>query len=287
MTDKKRSGLRIVRDYIFILVGCLVTAIGLNIFLIPNKIPDGGFTSLAMVLHYLLNVPVGMTLLVLNLPVLLLGLKVLGRRFSLNTMFGAVALAVSIDATVKFVPVITHNPLLAALYGGVLCGIGMGTVFRFRGSTAGTDLAAAIVNRLTGIKVGSSLMMVDFVIILLAGIVFGNMELCLFGLITVFTTAYLVDFIQEGWESAKMFMIISNRPQAVAEHVMEELERGVTFLHGQGGYTGESKDVLFCVVSKREVTKLRDAIRDIDERAFVIVADAREVMGEGFTPHHR
>lgn len=274
---------RHIRNYLGITLGAVLTAIALNMFLIPNKVAAGGVSGFATVLHYLLGLPVGMTMLALNIPLFLLSVKILGAKFGANTLFGAAVLSLAIDLSAPYTPVLTTDLFLSSLYGGVLAGVGMGLVFRFKGTTAGTDLLAAIINKLFKVSVGQALLSVDFFVIAFAGLAFASAELSLYALISLFVTSQIIDLIQEGPSTSKAFFIVSGEPDAVARKIMEELDRGVTFLQGRGGYTGESRDVLFCVVTTSEVTKLKDIVNSIDGKAFVIVADVHDVLGEGFT----
>jgi uncharacterized membrane-anchored protein YitT (DUF2179 family) len=271
------------RDYVGITLGAIITAVSLNMFLIPNKVAAGGVSGLATVLHYLLGLPVGMTMLALNIPLFALSVKVLGARFGINTLFGATILSVAIDLTAPFMPVLTQDLLLSSLYGGILAGIGMGLVFKFKGTTAGTDLLAAILNKLFGVSVGQALLGVDFFVIASAGVAFHSAELSLYALISLFVTTQIIDLVQEGPSSAKAFLIMTCQPEDVADAIMDELSRGVTLFQGKGGYTGDVRDMLLCVVSTSEVTLLKELVYRLDTRAFVIVADAHEVLGEGFT----
>ena len=272
-----------LRGYAGITLGAVLTAIALNMFLIPNKVAAGGVSGMATVIHYLVGAPVGVTMLALNIPLFFASVKVLGAKFGLRTLLGAAILSLAIDLTAPYTPVLTHDLLLSSLYGGVLSGIGMGLVFRFGGTTAGTDLLAAIINKLTRISVGQALLAVDFFVIASAGIAFASAELSLYALISLWLTSYIIDLVQEGPSTAKAFFIVSQRPEAVAERIMNDMDRGVTFLQGKGGFTGQSRDVLFCVVSTSEVIRLKNIVDDVDPRAFVIVADAHEVLGEGFS----
>lgn len=272
-----------VRNYSGITLGAILTAVALNMFLIPNKIAAGGVSGMATVLHYISGLPVGLTMLALNIPLFIASVKVLGMKFGLKTLYGAAILSVVIDVTAPYTPVLTRDLLLSSFYGGALSGIGMGLVFRFGGTTAGTDLAAAIINKLTKISVGQSLLMVDFFVIAAAGIAFASAELSLYALISLFITSHIIDLVQEGPSTAKAFFIMSLESEKVARHIMEELDRGVTFFQGRGGYTGQSREVLFCVVSTSEVSRMKILIHNVDPHAFVIVADTHEVMGEGFT----
>lgn len=274
---------RDIRNFAGITLGAILTAVALNMFLIPNKVAAGGVSGLATILHYLLGFPVGVTMLALNVPLFLAAVKVLGAKFGMRTLYGAAILSVAIDLSAPFIPVLTHDLLLSSLYGGVLSGVGMGLVFRFGGTTAGTDLAAAIINRLTRISVGQALLSVDFFVIAIAGIAFASAELSLYALISLWLTSYIIDLVQEGPTSAKAFFIMSDKAQEVADRVMTEMGRGVTFFQGKGGFSRQEREVLFCVVSVRELVALKELIYAVDPAAFVIVADTHEVLGEGFT----
>ena len=275
-----------LRDYLGIVLGTVITAVALNMFLIPNKVAAGGISGLATVLHHTFGLPVGMTMLAFDIPMFLLSVKILGTRFGMNTLLGAGILAASIDLSAPFVPVLTHDLLLNSLYGGILAGVGMGIVFKFKGTTAGTDLAAAIIHKLTKISIGQALLGVDCFVIATAGIVFGSAELSLYGLISLFVTTQIIDLVQEGSSNAKAFFIMSHSPEQVSEAIMTELGRGVTFLAGRGAYTHADREVVFCVVSTREVSAVKDLVYRIDCQAFVIVTDAHEVLGEGFSTYH-
>lgn len=272
-----------LRNVVGIMLGAVVTAVSLNVFLIPNKVAAGGVSGLATVLHYLLGLPVGMTMLALNVPLFLVSVKLLGARFGWNTLLGAVFLSAAIDISAPLIPVLTQDLLLNSLYGGVLVGIGMGIVFRFNGTTAGTDLAAAILHKLFKISVGQALLAVDFFVIASAGIVFQNAELSLYALISLFVTTQIIDLIQEGPSTGKAFFIMTVNPAVLADSILREMSRGVTFFQGRGGYTKECREILLCVVSTREVTRLKELVYHFDRKAFVIVADVHEVLGEGFT----
>ncbi len=276
-----------LRSYGGIILGALITAVALNMFLIPNKVAAGGVSGLATVLHHLLGFPVGLTMLCFDIPLLLLSVRVLGSRFGVNTLFGAATLSLSIDILAPYIPVLTGELLLASIYGGIMSGIGLGIVFRFEGSTAGTDLVAAMFNKLFGFSVGQSLLGIDFFVITIAGLAFSSVELSLYALISLFLTTQIIDLVQEGPTSAKAFFIMTGKGEQVAREIMDKLDRGVTYLQARGAYTGEAREMLFCVVGKREITKIKDIVYHIDKQAFVIVADAHEVLGEGFKAYKK
>lgn len=270
-----------IYEYFMVTLGVVLTALGYNWFLIPNKIAAGGVSGIATVLHHLWGFPVGITMLALNLPLFVAVTYILGPRFGLKSIYGAVLLGVLTDIFGVFTSPITGDPLLAAIYGGSLVGIGIGLTMRYRGSTGGTDLAALLVNHFTQMRVGQALLMVDTGIILIAGIVFGP-ELALYAFLSLFISSKSIDLVQEGTGYNKAAYIISQKPEEIAEAIMIKLERGVTALQGIGMFTKNERQVLFVIVSRQEISFIKDMVRDIDPQAFLVISDVREVLGEGF-----
>lgn len=273
---------KIIREIAGVSGGVILTALGLDVFLIPNKIAAGGVSGLSTVLHYLTGVPVGAAMLALNVPLFVAGIYRLGLKFGFRSLYGTVALSCAVDALAPFVPPFTGDNLLACLFGGVLTGLGLGVVFRFRGTTGGTDLAAAILRTYTGANVGQLLFAVDAAVVLTAGLVFRSAELAMYALLTIFVAAWLIDTVQEGFSYAKAFIIVSGRAREVAAAVLHDLGRGATAWTARGLYTGAEREVVLTVVHRSEVTRLKDIVYGIDPRAFVILADVHEVLGEGF-----
>jgi uncharacterized membrane-anchored protein YitT (DUF2179 family) len=274
--------MRIFYEVAGVSLGVLLVALGLDMFLIPNKIAAGGVSGIATIIHYLVGAPVGAAILALNIPLFAMGIYRLGLNFGFRSLFGTITLSLAVDVLAPVLPVPTNDILLASLYGGVLTGLGLGLVFRSRGTTGGTDLAAAILRTYTGVNVGQLLFLVDGVVVLAAGIAFRSAELAMYALITIFIAAWLIDVVQEGLSYAKAFLIISERSDVIAEAIMAGLDRGATTWPAQGVYTGARKQVLFSVVNRAEVTRLKDIVYGVDPRAFVILADVHEVLGEGF-----
>lgn len=270
------------RDYLGIAIGAIITAVSLNMFLIPNKIAAGGVSGLATVLYYLLHWPVGIIMLTFNIPLFIIGVKLMGPRYGLNTLFGAGMLSIAIDVMAPYTPILTNDLLLNSLYGGVVGGIGLGIVFRSKGNTAGTALAAVILNKLFGIRIGQAMMAADFFVIVFAGVAFKSAELALYALIAMFVTGQIIDLVQEGPVSSKAFFVMSSVPGKLAESIISEIDRGVTVFEVKGGYTGEPKEMLLCVVDTSQVTQLKELIYEIDSKAFIIVTSAHEVLGNGF-----
>lgn len=273
---------KIVFEYLGITIGCIFMAISLNAFTVPNKIAPGGVSGLSTVIFYITKIPVGITMLALNIPLFILGIKTLGKGVGIKTLYGTIALSIFVDY-ILIIPTFTADLLLASVYGGIILGLGLGIVFRFGGTTGGTDLAAAIVNKyIPGFTLGTILMVIDFFVVLIAGLVFKQAEISLYSLISLFISIKVMDFVQEGLGYAKAFFIISNHPEEISKVVIEELDRSVTSLSGQGMYTKENREVLLCVVHRAQVNRLKELVHGVDSKAFVILTEVREVLGEGF-----
>ncbi|AZR72199.1 hypothetical protein BBF96_01575 [Anoxybacter fermentans] len=279
MKDKIRQ---IIIDYLGIVIGSILIAVGLIIFLIPNRIAAGGVSGLATVIYYLFGFPVGIVMLIINIPLFLAGVKVLGKHVGFRTLFGIVVLSLATDLLTPYLPVLTKDPLLASLYGGGIVGLGLGIVFKSRGTTGGTDLIAALLHHFfPAFSIGQGLLLVDAMVIALAGIVF-NAELALYAVLSIFVSSKVIDLIQEGLNLAKAVLIISDYSEEIRREILHKMDRGVTTLYGSGGYTGRKKNVLLVIVTRSEVTELKHLVHRIDPKSFVIITEVHEVMGEGF-----
>ncbi len=275
------------RQYVGMTLGIFIAAVAMNMFFIPHKIAAGGVGGLATVLHHLFSIPVGVTMLAFNLPIFIAGLKVLGARYGIHTLYGALLLSVFIDVTAPFAPVITNDILLNSLYGGILAGAGLGITFRYHGNTAGTALLAAIINRLTRLTIGTSLLLADVFVVAFAGFAFQSPELSLYAAISIYVTAKVIDLVQEGPRTSRAFLIAAKEPELLADKIFQKIDRGVTFLSGRGGYTGESRDMLLCVVESSETADLKELVYAHDANAFLLIHDAYEVLGEGFDHYEK
>lgn len=272
--------MKVLKDYLFITLGCIITAISLNGLLIPNKVAAGGVSGFATVLFYLWGLPVSVTLIIVNIPLFIAGLYYLGRKFGIRTLFGTSVLALMVAVTSGITP-FTTDLLLASIYGGVLSGLGLGMVFRAKSTTGGTDLAAHLLHKFLGFTVGQGLLSIDFLVIAFAGVAFGA-ELAMYALIALFITGKVIDLVQQGLRVSKMAYIISSEPEKISQTILYKLNRGATTLSGKGAYTKEEKDVILCVVNQMEITKLKEIVHEVDQKAFVIVTDITEALGEGF-----
>ena len=276
-----------LRKYIWdltgIIIGTAVMAASYSMFLIPNKIAAGGLSGLGIILFHLLEVPVGLTVLLGNVPLFVLAWSVLGWRIVAHSLAGTILLPFMLEFT-AFLPLVTTDLLLASVFGGIGIGLGLGLVFRSQGTTGGTAIVAQLFNRFWGFSSGQSLIIADLLIIVVAGFVF-NAEVALFALLSLFVSGKVVDIVQEGFAFSKAALIISDKKQdAISAKIFEELGRGATFLQGRGAYSRVEKGIILCIVSQSQVTRLKNIVREIDPSAFVIVSNVGEVLGEGFGP---
>ena len=272
--------------YIGITFGCIIAAIGLGVFLVPNNIASGGVTGAAMVInHFIPYIPVGKMSILLNIPIFIACLFVLGPSFGIKSLVATFLLGFSIDACL-YIPVPTHDVFLASLFGGVITGLGLGIVIKFSATTGGTDLIAKIFHKLFPvISLGQILLIIDLTVLISAAIVFKSIEIGLYAAISLYVTSTLIDGVIVGINFSKAAYIISDKSDEIAKGILSDLDRGVTGINGKGMFSGEDKQILLCVLRKREIPKLRQLVKKIDNNAFIFLSEAREVFGEGFDPH--
>lgn len=280
----KQKMKNIVWEYCGLTVGALIMALALVFFLIPAKIAPGGVSGIAIVLHTLFQFPVGVVMLVFNIPLYLIGLKLLGKTFGVRTLYAFIFVSVFTDfiGDILKVPIATNDPLLASIFGGIVLGIGLGIVFRFKGTTAGSDIVGQIINKYTNISVGMGILTVDFFVITFAGIAFHDVNLALYGFISLYFSSKVLDLILDGFDYARSFHIISEKQDEIIDLITNDMNRGGTEIKGVGFYTRQARNVLYTVVTRKEVATLRQEILKIDPRAFVIISNVHEVIGEGF-----
>ena len=270
-------------DLVLIVVGAGLTAISVVVFLNPNDVVPGGFTALAMFANRLWGWPVGATLLVMNLPFLLLAMAILGVQFGPKTILATVLASVLIDVLQPYLPVVQGDPLLYTLYGGLVYGVGLGLVFRAHATTGGIEIPAKLLEHWRGVRMSSSLLAMDAAVLALAAFFFG-LEPALYALIVAWVSARVIDFMETGATASITAFIITRQPETIRDGILEQLERGVTLLEGEGGYTGEQRTVLMAVVRRRETRTLQEIVRVADPEAFVVISPSNEVLGEGFKP---
>ncbi|MCM3714639.1 YitT family protein [Alkalihalobacillus oceani] len=286
ITSRKRRGplnhrLQLLVDYTYILTGSAIVAIAFNLFLLPNKIASGGVSGISTIVNATFGIEPAFTQWAFNIPLFILGVLLLGGfKYGIKTLVGTLFLPFVVFLTREW-SVGFEDALLGALFGGMGVGLGLGIVFRASASTGGTDLAAQIIQKFTGVSLGACVFILDGLIVLTSAIVFG-LELALYALIALFVTGKTIDLVQMGVGYAKVALIISNHQEELRKSILRDVDRGVTKLSGYGGYTEEERPVLMCVVHQSEVTKLKHIVQAVDPQAFVIVTNATEVLGEGF-----
>lgn len=268
-----------LNEIFFIILGSLIYALGLNYFIIANHLAEGGFTGISLILHYKLGLPVGTVILVGNVPLLIIGWKLWGWDFISKTLLGVVTSSLFIDLTSGF-QMKVEDLLLAALYGGVITGVGLGMVLRNGGTTGGADIIARLFNQYFGIRMGKFYLVFDFFVISTIAFFFG-LSIALYSLVAIYVFSKVTDYIIDGLDAAHQALIISENIEKIAQAIDQELERGFTFLKGKG-HLHQDKDIILCVVSKWQIFRLKKLVKKIDPKAFVIVSDVYEALGEGF-----
>lgn len=279
MTQKNKV-LRNLKKYILLFIGAIITAIGLEIFLVPNNIIDGGIVGVSIMASHLTGLPLGLYLVLLNIPFLYLGYAQIGKTFAISTLFAILSLAYGVSVFHP-IPGLTDDLFLAAVFGGIIIGIGVGMIIRYGGSLDGTEIVAILVDKRSSFSVGEIIMFINLFILTSAGLVF-TWDKAMYSLVAYFIAFKVIDTVIEGLDESKAVMIVSDRPTEIADALMARLGRGVTVLHGEGGYTKERKDVLYSVITRLEMAKLKSIIDEIDEGAFVTINDVHEVMGGRF-----
>ena len=266
--------------YVQIVLGSLIGAVAYPLFLVPNHIAPGGLTGIATVLNFLFQWPVGTVSLIMNVPLFLLGYKSMGRVFAFRSLFATVIFSLLIDLIPM--PSLTANPLLASLFGGVLLGAGLGLIIRGGATTGGTDMIARMVHsHFQHISMGALLTGIDCIVVLLAGLLI-EMEYALYALVSIYVAGKMIDMVMLGLTTDKACYVISTQHEAIKQEIMTRMDRGVTVLSAEGGYSGEKRPILLCVMSAQEIGMLKALVRSVDERAFVFITEAHEVLGEGF-----
>ena len=272
--------LKYLKEYLIITVGCFFYAVSINYFFISNHLAEGGVAGICLILFYLFKLPVGIMYFVINIPLLIMGWKLVGRDFLFKTLYGTSCLSFLITLTETWKGP-SNDIMLGSIYGGVLIGIGLGLIFMVNGSTGGTDVVARILNRYFDIPLGRTMLILDVVILGIAAIFFGK-EIVMYTLISMTIVSKAIDYFQDGYTKAKGITIISSKSEEIKERIMNETGRVTTIIKGEGGFTGNEIDLLFCVVSKFEVTKVKTIVKETDSFAFLTISDVSEVLGEGF-----
>lgn len=271
---------RLLRRFIFLTLGAMLMAVGLEIFLVPNRIIDGGITGISIMVSSITQIPLGVFLTLFNLPFLFMGYKQIGKTFALSTLFAVLVMSVGTYILHPVSP-LTIDPLLAAVFGGVILGVGVGLVIRSGGSLDGTEIVAILINKKSPFSVGEVVMFINFFILGSAGFIFG-WDHAMYSLIAYYLAFKLIDITIEGIDQSKSVWIISEKYKEIGDALTQRLGRGVTYLDGEGAYTGDSKKVIFVVITRLEEAKLKSIVEDWDSQAFLAVGNIHDVKGGRF-----
>ena len=281
-------------SYSLIIIGSFILAAGFVFFITPYRIVPGGVYGIAIVIHYISKgmfsfapegFPIGLMGLILNIPLTILGIKVLGPRFGIKTIVGFVLTSVFMDSITYFwgeAPLVEHDALLSSIFGGVMIGFGLGLIFKSKATSGGSDIVAMIIAKYTRLPLGQLMIYVDSVIVLLGLVVFADWKIPLYSWIVIFITGKVIDVVLEGITYDKTLFIVSDKYTEIRDKIINDLHRGGTYIHGKGMYNGSDKTIIFTVVSRRELAILEEYIHKIDSNAFVTVVNANEILGEGF-----
>ena len=277
-----------IKKYAFmtlqIIIGCAIMGLAYPLFLIPHHLVPGGMSGIAIILNYFFSTPVGLIIIGLNVPVFLLGLRTMGRKYVVKSLAGMILSSLLIDffSVVIRVKPATDNKILAAIYGGIMLGVGLGIVFRGRASTGGSDIVGMILSKFTGMSVGFGILITDFVIISAAGLAFRNLEAPLFGYVVLFLSTKVIDMILEGWNFSKLVIITSSKTHEIQDFIINTLERSGTALKSRSLFLNREGEVILTVIHRKQLADLRAFIKNVDPLAFVIINDTYDVLGRGF-----
>lgn len=278
-----------VKSYAIITLGSLLYSLAYNIFYAPNLVAMGGLTGLGQVLNAVIPVlPVGTTVFVMNVPLFFLGWKFIGGHLLVSSLYAMTLSSFAIDLMDMVYQFQPMDSMLASIFGGVLLGLGIGLVFSKGATTGGTDLIARLLKlKFAWLPMGTLVLIPDFIVIALAAIAFGKVESALYGIVSLFISTKVMDTVLYGLDSSKIAYIISDSCQEITDFIIHDIDRGVTILHGEGAYSGDEKKVLMVAFKQKEIVPLKEKVHQIDPRAFLIVCDAHDVLGEGFRTYNK
>ncbi|MBC1285704.1 YitT family protein [Listeria booriae] len=269
-----------VMEYVYVIIGAFIIAVAFNVLLLPNHVASGGVSGISTIINYLTGWNPAYIQWAFNIPLFFAGVLFLGYQFGIKTFVGTMIMPFFVYITADWT-VWTNQPLVAALFGGVLVGMGLGIVFRGKASTGGTDVIAQILHKFTHLSLGICVALIDGFVVIAAMFVF-DIESGLYALISLFATSKTIDLVQVGLNQSKTALIISEKQDEIRQAILFKIDRGITRLSAKGGYTDDERQILLCVIAQSEFSRLKEVIKEIDPNAFVVVMSASEVMGEGF-----
>ena len=285
----KHTAPRLARDYLWITLGSVLYSLSFDWFYVPNQLGFGGLTALGMILNYLSPaVPIGTVVLVLNIPIFILGWKFLGGHALVSSLFAMAATSVLVDLCAALYSFPPMDPMLAAVFGGVSLGAALGMIFSRGATTGGTDLIARLLKLpFAWLPMGKLVMAVDLTMLLAVSVAFRSLESAMYGIIALYITTAVMDQVLYGLDRSKVAYIVTSSPRPMAAEIDRQLDRGVTFLHGEGSFSGQDKLVLMCAFKQRQIVPLKALVHALDPEAFLIVCDAHEVLGQGFRRYQK
>ncbi|ULL14523.1 YitT family protein [Paenibacillus sp. H1-7] len=277
---KKMKAADFVKKFIFISIGAVMMAVALEIFLVPNEIIDGGITGISIVLSALTSLPLGLYIFFINVPFLVIGYKQIGKTFAFSTLY-AIGLMSVVTAFLHHVEPFTTEKILAVLFGGLILGAGIGLVLRFGGSLDGSEIVAILLSQRFRMSVGQIIMFINVFIFIIAGFVFG-WDSAMYSIFTYYIASRVMDIVVQGLDESKSVTIISNEYQEISDAIISRLGRSTTYIYAKGGYSQEDTQMIYCVVTRLEVSKLKSIVQEIDERAFISIQQVSDVLGGNF-----
>ena len=280
----KESAFLLLKNNLIWLLGCSLYSLGVNCFAVPNEIAQSGMTGAAVIINHLFHTPVGITNLVINIPLLVLMFLFLGKKMLARTLWVTVILSAALDIFGAFMPVYQGDMILASLFCGLLEGAGLGLIMITGATSGGTDIVAKLINkRWPHLSVGSMVMVADAIIVITGMVVFRSIESGLYAIIVIFVSSRVIDSMIYGTGNGKMLMIVTEKADEISKAIISTTKRGVSILPAKGAYTGKDKSILLCVARKNEIANIIKTVKATDEKTFIIVSEANEILGQGFT----
>ncbi len=264
------------------ILGSFVISIGISLFLLPNQLSSGGIAGIGTIIYYLLKIPMGTTIILLNIPLFLISILKIGKSFFVKSLIGTISLSIFIDWLDKFKP-LTQDRFLACIYGGIIIGVGTAIILKVNSSTGGTDMVTYIAKKYKpNIRTGNIIVIIDIIIVTLNMFFFREIEIGLYSGIAIYLMGKIIDILFEGIDFTKLIFIVSKKSEEIAEKIGKSIERGTTGIYGKGMYTNEEILILMCAVTRRDVSKVTEIAKKIDKNSFIIITNSREVLGQGF-----
>lgn len=264
------------------ILGSFIISIGISLFLLPNQLSSGGIAGIGTIIYYLLKIPMGTTIILLNIPLFLISILKIGKSFFIKSLIGTISLSFFIDWSDKF-KALTQDRFLACIYGGVIIGVGTAIILKVNSSTGGTDMVTYIAKKYKpNIRTGNIMIIIDIIIVTLNMLFFREIEIGLYSGIAIYLMGKIIDILFEGIDFTKLIFIVSEKSEEIAKKIGKSIERGTTGIYGKGMYTNEERLILMCALTRRDVSKVTEIAKKIDKNSFIIITNSREVLGQGF-----